>query len=93
MNIYKIPLLFIIFSSIFAYLNKLTFIIPELNYLIIIFQGLLISSVFALFISISYAIKKTFEFTEENIQIDTIMKNQELRKKTRRRIKNYQREC
>lgn len=81
MNTYKLPILFIISSSIFAYLNKLTFIIPELNYLIIIFQGLLISSVFALFISISYAIKKTFEFTEENIQIDTMMKNQELRKK------------
>ncbi|HCV47983.1 MAG TPA: hypothetical protein DGF25_08565 [Catenibacterium sp.] len=87
MNIYKIPLLFIILSSIFAYINKLTFIIPELNYLIIIFQGLLISSVLALFISISYAIKKTFEFTEENIQIDTMMKNQELRKKQEEELK------
>lgn len=87
MNTYKIPLLFIIFSSIFAYLNKLTFIIPELNYLIIIFQGLRISSVLALFISISYAIKKIFEFTELNIKIDTMMKNQELRKKQEEELK------
>lgn len=87
MNTYKLPILFIILSSIFAYLNKLTFIIPELNYLIIIFQGLLISSVLALFISISYAIKKIFELTEDNIQIDTMMKNQELRKKQEEELK------
>ena len=87
MNIYKIPLLFIILSSTFAYLNKLTFIVPELNYLIIVFQGLRISSVLALFISISYAIKKIFKFTEDNIQIDTMMKNQELRKKQEEELK------
>lgn len=87
MNIYKIPLLFVILSSIFAYLNKLTFIVPELNYLVIVFQALMIGSVLALFISIFYTIKKIFEFTEDNIQIDTVMKNQELRKKQEEELK------
>ena len=87
MNYYKIPLLCIIFSCIFAMLSKITILVPEFNSFIILFQFLMFITIIGLIVSLYNTIKKIFDLTEQNIKIDTMMKNQELRKKQETELK------
>lgn len=87
MNSYKISLLCVVFSFIFAFFNIVSILIPELNYLTILFQFLMITTIIGIIASVYNTIKKIFDLTEQNIKIDTMMKNQELRKKQETELK------
>lgn len=87
MKSYKIPLLCIIFSSIFAFLTKISLFIPKLNTFARLFQFLMILILIVLIVLLFNTIQKIFDLTEQDIKIDTMMKNQELRKKQETELK------
>ena len=87
MKSYKMTFLCIIFSSIFGLLSKMSLTSPKLSSFIGLFQFLMLVTIMSIVVSVYNTIKKIFDLTEQNIKIDTIMKNQELRKKQETELK------
>lgn len=87
MNSYKIPFLCIFLSSIFSFLGKISLLVPKFNSFITLFQFLLLITMIGLIMSLYNTIQRIFDLTEQNIKIDTRMKNQELRKKQETELK------
>lgn len=87
MKSYKMIFLCIIFSSFFGLLSKMSISSPELNSFISLFQFLMFITLMNVVVSVYNTIKKIFDLTEQNIKIDTMMKNQELRKKQETELK------
>ena len=87
MTSYKMTFLCIIFSSIFGLLSKMSLTSPKLSSFIGLFQSLMLITIMSIVVSIYNTIKKIFDLTEQNIKLDTMMKNQELRKKQETELK------
>lgn len=87
MKSYKMTFLCMIFSSIFGLLSKMSLTSPELSSFIVLFQFLMFITIIGIIVSVYNTIKKIFDLTEQNIKIDTMMKNQELRKKQEEELK------
>ena len=87
MKSYKMTFLCIIFSSIFGLLSKMSLTSPKLSSFIGLFQFLMLITIMSIVVSVYNTIKKIFDLTEQNIKLDTIMKNQELRKKQETELK------
>ena len=87
MKSYKMTFLCMIFSCFFGLLSKMSISLPELNSFISLFQFLMFITLMNVVVSVYNTIKKIFDLTEENIKIDTMMKNQELRKKQETELK------
>ena len=81
MKSYKMSLLCVVFFFIFAFLNKISPLVPELNSLAVLFQFLMLITLSCFIVSFYNTVKKIFDLTEQDIKIDTMMKSQELRKK------------
>ena len=77
----KMTFLCMTFSSIFGLLSKMSLTSPELSSFIVLFQFLMFITIMGIIVSVYNTIKKIFDLTEQNIKIDTMVKNQELRKK------------
>ena len=87
MKSYKMTFLCIIFSSIFGLLSKMSLTSPKLSSFIGLFQFLMLITIMSIVVSVYNTIKKIFDLTEQNIKLDTMMKNQELRKKQETELK------
>lgn len=87
MKSYKITFLCIIFSSIFGLLSKMSLTSPKLSSFIGLFQFLMFITIMSIVVSLYNTIKKIFDLTEQNIKLDTMMKNQKLRKKQETELK------
>ena len=87
MKSYKMTFLCIIFSSIFGLLSKMSLTSPKLSSFIGLFQFLMLITIMSIVVSVYNTIKKIFDLTEQNIKLDTMMKNQKLRKKQETELK------
>lgn len=87
MKSYKMTFLCIIFSSVFGLLSKMSLTSPKLSSFIGLFHFLMLITIMSIVVSVYNSIKKIFDLTEQNIKIDTRMKNQELRKKQETELK------
>ena len=87
MKSYKMTFLCMIFSCFFGLLSKMSISSPESNSFISLFQFLMFITLMNVVVSVYNTIKKIFDLTEQNIKIDTMMKNQELRKKQETELK------
>lgn len=77
----------IIFSSIFGLLSKMSLTSPKLSSFIGLFQSLMLITIISIVVSVYNTIKKISDLTEQNIKLDTMMKNQKLRKKQETELK------